>query len=46
MFLPENFEAVEPGGTYNLGVTFLVLGIWAVGGAVLARLAFQWPPQK
>jgi ABC-2 type transport system permease protein len=46
IFLPANFEAVEPGGTYNLGLTFLVLGVWVVAGAVLARLAFKWPPQK
>ncbi|WP_066293342.1 ABC transporter permease [Arthrobacter sp. B6] len=46
VFLPGSFEAVEPGGTYNLPLTFLVLGIWVVAGAVVARLAFKWPPQK
>lgn len=46
VFLPAGFEAVEPGGGYDLPMTFLVLGVWAVAGAVLARLAFRWPPQK
>ncbi len=46
VFLPGGFEAAEPGGEYNVPVTFLVLGLWAVAGAVLARLAFKWPPQK
>jgi ABC-2 type transport system permease protein len=46
VFLPAGFEAVEPGGTYNLPLTFLVLGFWVVAGAVLARLAFKWPPEK
>lgn len=46
VFLPAGFEAVEPGGGYDLPMTFLVLGVWAVAGAVLARLAFKWPPQK
>lgn len=46
VFLPAGFESVEPGATYNLPLTFLVLGIWAVAGAVLARLAFKWPPQN
>lgn len=46
VFLPAGFETVEPGGRYDLPMTFLVLVIWAVAGAVLARLAFKWPPQK
>lgn len=46
VFLPAGFEAVEPGGGYAVPTTFLVLAVWAVAGAVLARLAFKWPPQK
>ncbi|MET3204161.1 hypothetical protein ABIB17_000144 [Arthrobacter sp. UYEF6] len=46
VFLPACFETVEPGSTYNLPLTFLVLGIWVAAGAGLARLAFKWPPQK
>lgn len=46
VFLPAGFEASEPGGAYDVPVTFLVLGIWAVAGAALARLVFKWPPQK
>ncbi|MFF1250960.1 ABC transporter permease [Pseudarthrobacter sp. NPDC058329] len=46
VFLPAGFEAVEPGGEYAVPTTFLVLAVWAVAGAVLARFAFKWPPQK
>ena len=46
VFLPAGFEAAEPGGSYNPLLAFLVLGAWAAAGAVLARLAFKWPPQK
>lgn len=33
---------IRAGETYAL----LVLGVWVAVGAVLARLAFKWPPQK
>ncbi|UZX04173.1 ABC transporter permease [Arthrobacter sp. CDRTa11] len=46
VFLPAGFEAVEPGGSYDLPLTFLVLAVWAVAGAILAKLVFTWPPQK
>lgn len=46
VFLPEGWEAMEPGGTWNLGLAALVLGLWLVAGLVLTRLIFRWPPQK
>lgn len=46
VFLPEGWEAVEPGGTWNLGMSAVVIGIWLVAGLVLTRLMFRWPPQK
>ncbi|MFC0675312.1 ABC transporter permease [Brachybacterium hainanense] len=41
-FLPEGLGVMEPGGAFDLGTVALVLGIWAVLGAVLARLTFRW----
>lgn len=41
-FLPEQMGTMEPGGTYDLPMVALVLGIWLVVGAVLARLTFRW----
>lgn len=46
VLLPEQFAAVEPGGSYNLGLAAVVLVAWLVIGAVLARFAFKWPPQR
>ncbi|WP_432244888.1 ABC transporter permease [Arthrobacter sp. G.S.26] len=46
VFLPPQFAAAEPGGSYGVGTAFVVLAVWVVAGAVLARLAFKWPPQK
>lgn len=46
IFLPAGFEAAEPGGSYDLPMAFVVLAAWAVAGAVMARLAFKWPPRK
>jgi ABC-2 type transport system permease protein len=42
VFLPENFAALEAGGTWSLGTAALVLGIWMVVGLVAARYTFRW----
>ncbi|WP_026553562.1 ABC transporter permease [Arthrobacter sp. H20] len=46
VFLPPEFEFVEPGQTWAVGMSALVIGIWLVVGLVLTRLTFKWPPQK
>ena len=42
VFLPDSFEALEQGGTWNLPGVAIALGIWLVVGLVLARLTFRW----
>ncbi len=42
VFLPENFSALEQGGNWNLGGVAIALGIWLLGGLVLARVTFRW----
>lgn len=43
VFLPDDFEqAVEPGGSYELGWGALVLSIWVVVGFAAAVRTFRW----
>lgn len=42
VFLPENFQALEQGGSWDLGWVALALGIWLVVGLVLSRITFRW----
>jgi ABC-2 type transport system permease protein len=42
VFLPDSFEALEQGGTWNLPGVAIATGIWLVAGLVLARLTFRW----
>jgi ABC-2 type transport system permease protein len=42
VFLPENFEAAEPGGLWNLEGVALATGIWFVVGLVVCRVTFRW----
>lgn len=46
VFLPEGWETVEPGGTWNLGLGALVIAAWLIAGLALTRAVFRWPPQK
>jgi ABC-2 type transport system permease protein len=47
VFLPDNFEqAVEPGGSYQLGLGALVLSIWVVVGFALAVRSFRWGRER
>jgi ABC-2 type transport system permease protein len=45
VFLPESAAAMEVGGSWNLGMCALVLGIWCIIGAVLAVVSFRWTPR-
>ncbi|WP_166876114.1 ABC transporter permease [Salinibacterium sp. ZJ450] len=42
VFLPENFEALEVGGVWDLAGVGLWLGVWLVAGLILCRLTFRW----
>ncbi|WP_028279635.1 ABC transporter permease [Arthrobacter sp. H5] len=46
VFLPAGFEAAEPGQTWAVGVSVVVILMWLAAGLVLTRLVFKWPPQK
>lgn len=41
-FLPDAFEAAEPGETWAFGTTAIVLAVWLVVGLVLCRVTFRW----
>lgn len=45
VFLPADFEAAEPGGTWALPWVAIVCGLWMVGGLVVAALTFRWNPK-
>jgi ABC-2 type transport system permease protein len=42
VFLPESFESVEPGGTWNLVGVAIATIAWLVAGIVFCRLTFRW----
>ena len=42
VFLPETFEAAEPGGLWNLAGVVLALAAWLVAGLVACRIFFRW----
>ena len=46
VFLPEFLASAEPGGTWDLGMVAIVLGVWTVVGAVLAAITFKWRGQR
>lgn len=46
VFLPAEFEVAEPGQTWALGMSAVVIAVWLIVGLVLTRLTFKWPPQK
>jgi len=45
-FLPDSFAAQEPSGTWQHGLTALILGIWLVVGAVLASRTFRFTDRR
>jgi len=42
VFLPENFEVLEQGESWNLIGVAIALGIWLVVGLIVTRLTFRW----
>ncbi|MET1015516.1 MAG: ABC transporter permease, partial [Leifsonia flava] len=42
VFLPEDFQALEVGGSWDLGAVAIALLVWLVIGLVLSRLTFRW----
>ena len=42
VFLPEGFEVLEQGESWNLAGIAIALGIWLVVGLVVTRLTFRW----
>ncbi|WP_345763587.1 ABC transporter permease [Diaminobutyricibacter sp. McL0608] len=42
VFLPDNFEAIEPSGSWQHGWTAIVLLIWLVVGIIACRMTFRW----
>ena len=42
VFLPEQFEAVEAGGSWALDLVVMNLGIWLVIGLVVSLATFRW----
>jgi ABC-2 type transport system permease protein len=45
VFLPEAAAALEPAGSWELGMCALMLALWCVIGLVLAILFFRWTPR-
>lgn len=45
VFLPEAAAALEPSGTWELGMCALMLALWCVIGLVLAIVFFRWTPR-
>ena len=42
VFLPDNYQAQEPAGSWEHGRIALVLGLWLVGGLLVAVRTFRW----
>lgn len=42
VFLPEDFQVVEAGGTWNLPAVAVALGMWVVVAGFLTAVTFKW----
>lgn len=42
VFLPANFETMEPSVSWQLGGIAIVLLAWLIGGLIACRLTFRW----
>ncbi|MGK0715255.1 ABC transporter permease [Leucobacter sp. W1153] len=42
VFLPEHFAEAEQGGTWDLGLVALNLGVWLIVGLVVSLATFRW----
>lgn len=45
VFFPEQMAALEVAGTFELGRTAIVLGLWLVIGLIACRVLFRWTPR-
>ena len=45
VFLPDSAAAMEVNGSWELGMTAVVLLIWIALGVVLANIFFRWTPR-
>ena len=45
VFLPESAAVMEINGSWELGLTAIVLVVWIALGALLATLFFRWVPR-
>lgn len=45
VFLPESAAVMEVSGSWQLGMTAVVLSAWIVVGAILATVFFRWTPR-
>ena len=41
-FLPDGARALEPAGSWELGMVAAILGVWLIAGLVLGARTFQW----
>lgn len=46
VFLPDEYQALEPGGAWNLEGIALVLALWLVLGLVFCQITFRWVRRK
>jgi ABC-2 type transport system permease protein len=46
VFLPASFAATEPGGSWQPGITALVLLIWCVAGLAVSLRTFRWMSER
>jgi ABC-2 type transport system permease protein len=46
VFLPAEFGAQEPGGSFHLGRVALVLGVWCVVAFALCLTTFRWTTKR
>jgi len=45
VFFPEQMGALEVAGTFEIGRTAVVLGMWLVIGLIACRVLFRWTPR-
>jgi ABC-2 type transport system permease protein len=45
VFLPDQMAALEAAGTWEHGLTAIVLGVWLLIGLAACRLVFRWTPR-
>ena len=42
VFLPDDYQTQEPAGSWEHGRIAMVLGLWLVGGLLVAVRTFRW----